>query len=88
MAKSKPRKDPPPDNQPSEEKGVGRPSTGSKQVNVRLPSDLLADLDLIGEELSLDLSNVIRMILSQQRHQYVDQVRAARTKRQRQAEGN
>lgn len=59
----------------------GRPTTG-KQVNVRMPADILDDLQLISEELSLDLSNVIRMILSQQRHQYVEQVRAARAKRE------
>lgn len=64
--------------------GVGRSAIG-KQVGVRLPPDLLADLEFIGEEAGLDLSAVIRMILTQNRGEYV---RAARERIQKRSTSN
>lgn len=66
---AKQRKQPP----PGESKGrvpVGR------QVGVRIPPDLLADLEVVERGMGLDLSSVIRMILTEHRHEYVERVRS------------
>jgi hypothetical protein len=72
--------------QPADEAGgeekprsAGRPSIG-RQINVRLPDDLLADLEFVCEALGLDLSNVVRMMLTEQRHVYLLRAREARQK--------
>lgn len=53
---------------------AGRARIG-KQVNVRIPDDLLEDLELIAKDFGLDLSAVIRMILTQCRGTYVKQIK-------------
>lgn len=57
--------------------GPGRPSIG-KQVNVRIPPDLMADLEVIAKDSGLDISAVIRMILTQNRGGYIRQIRERR----------
>jgi hypothetical protein len=52
----------------------GRTPIG-KQVNVRIPPDLLSDLQFVADDASLDISAVIRMILSQNVEVYVRQIR-------------
>lgn len=55
--------------------GKGRVSVG-RQIGVRIPPDLLADLQVIEAGMGLDLSSVIRMILTEHRAEYVERVRA------------
>lgn len=55
--------------------GKGRASVG-RQIGVRIPPDLLADLEIIEAGMGLDLSSVIRMILTEHRTEYVERVRA------------
>ncbi len=63
---------------PSEgHEGAGRPSIG-KQVNVRIPNGMLADLELIAADGSLDISAVVRMILSHHVKTYVRQIQERR----------
>jgi hypothetical protein len=63
--------------------GRGRTPIG-KQVNVRIPPALLADLQLVADDAALDISAVVRMVLSQNVEVYVRQVRE---RRQRQGAG-
>lgn len=67
------------DSGPEASRSAGRPTIG-KQVNVRLPDELLQNLEYIGEALGLDLSNVIRMMLTEQQHVYLTRAREAKQK--------
>jgi uncharacterized protein YdeI (YjbR/CyaY-like superfamily) len=51
----------------------GRPAMG-KQVNVRIPDALMADLEAISLGTGLDLSDVIRMILTENKREYLDRL--------------
>lgn len=51
----------------------GRPSMG-RQVNVRIPDSLMADLETISGGMGLDISDVIRMILTENRQEYLDRL--------------
>ena len=69
----RPRKDA--SQEPSEQAPVkGRPSIG-RQVNVRIPADLLVHLEEISAGMGLDLSNTIRMILTENHDDYLQRVR-------------
>jgi hypothetical protein len=72
--------------QDAEPSGRGRPPIG-KQVNVRIPPELLADLELIETATGNDLSAVIRQILSENVAPYVRRSRDALRERQ-QARGS
>jgi len=65
----------------AEPRSAGRPAIG-KQVNIRIPAGLLEELELIGEAKGLDLSNVIRMILTEKTPAYLEEARDVIGKRQ------
>lgn len=45
-----------------------------RQVNVRIPDSLMADLETISGGMGLDISDVIRMILTENRQEYLDRL--------------
>lgn len=53
---------------------VGRPSIG-KPVHVRIPLEIMADLELIEQAHGLDTSSAIRMILTEARHDIVERAK-------------
>lgn len=55
----------------------GRPAIG-RQVNIRIPAELMTDLEYIGEALGMDLSNLIRTVLIEQLHVYLERARLAK----------
>lgn len=59
------------------QKSAGRPPTG-KQVNVRIPLPIVADLEFIAESMGLDLSHVVRIILTDHVAQYLEEARERR----------
>lgn len=56
-----------------------------QQVNFRLPSGLLADLEYIGETLGNDVSSVIRTILTENVSRYLMQAHEVRERREESA---
>jgi Arc/MetJ-type ribon-helix-helix transcriptional regulator len=81
MAKKKPRGD-------SSQPGPGRPAIG-KQVNVRLPGEIIQDLEYIYRGLGMDSSEVIRFILRRHLHTLVNEARESleRTEEERRKAG-
>lgn len=61
--------------------GPGRTPIG-KQVNVRIPDALMADLELVAADTNLDISAVIRLILTQNTDRYVREARERQAKKQ------
>lgn len=51
----------------------GRPAMG-RQVNVRIPDALMVDLEAISAGMGLDISDVIRMILTENKREYLDRL--------------
>lgn len=66
--------------------GPGRPAVG-KQFGVRLPAELQTSLEEIGEGMGLDLSSVMRMILTEQHGTYLQRVRQRRQQEAEASEG-
>lgn len=54
-----------------------------KPINLRLPPELLADLDYVVDGLGLDRSNAIRTILAEQMYLYIERATLAKQNRER-----
>lgn len=62
---------------PAPGQSPGRPPIG-RQVNIRIPAELMTDLEYIGDALGMDLSNLIRTVLVEQLHIYLERARLAK----------
>jgi hypothetical protein len=67
---------------PAPGQSPGRPPIG-RQLNIRIPDDIMKDLDYVGEALGLDYSNLVRTIISEQLHIYLERARQAKENRDR-----
>lgn len=60
--------------------GRGRTPIG-KQVNVRIPPEMLAAVEFIAKDGEMDNSTVIRMVLAHHIYDYVEQVKQRQVKK-------